>query len=361
MKQLYVSLILLILTCSEFSAQTFRLARPVKDKYPTNGSYLYAEPSISSPGNGHRGIDISIDHDTVYAAVDGVIDFVGYDPNNAGGYEPAGCGNYIFIKSVWDNKDLYLLYCHLSKPLVEFNQQVTVGEPVAISGNTGNSTGPHLHFEIRLGSRSFSASRSRRNPELWVAMEGMGAVYGYVPGAPNSTRVDIFPDPKPRPPYTNYGYSLTYNFADPYIGSDDIYHENYAIGDVKPGVYTITALNGAYQRTVTVQAGQVVNADASATDVSEDYVLTDDYILYQNYPNPFNPATTIGYQLPKESNVRIKIYDILGRETATLVNETQEAGFHKITFNGGGIPSGMYIYSLETGEHKSIKKMLLIK
>ncbi len=293
-----VTQILLIIIAAgtlTIDAQTFRLKRPVKNNIQINGSYLYGEPSLANPALAHRGIDIAISYDTVFSASSGTVYFVGYDPNNVvGGYEPNGCGNYIFIKSNWQSKNLYLLYCHLTKPLVLQNQSVAEGTPIAISGNTGYSTGPHLHFELRMNSASYSTTRSRRNPELWIGMDGMGAIYGEVPNAPNSTRVDISPDPKPRPPYTTYGYSLTYNFNDPYIGSDDIYAENYAIGDVKPGTYTITALGGAYTRTVTVQSGEVVNADIS-TDVEQKISSVRNFELFQNYPNPFNPGTNISF------------------------------------------------------------------
>jgi hypothetical protein len=78
---------------------------------------------------------------------------------------------------------------------------------------------------------------------------------------------------------------LTYNFNDPYIGSDDVYGENYAIGEVKPGTYTITALNGLYRRTVTVRAGEVVNADIS-TDVSEE-IVAEKFELFSKLSQPF--------------------------------------------------------------------------
>jgi len=129
------------------NAQSFRLARPVPDNIQTNGSYLYGEPNINNAAYAHTGIDISIKYDTVRSASAGVVTFVGYDPANlTGGYEPTGAGNYIYVKSIWNNKDLHLLYGHLLKPIVNVNDTVTTQQPLAISGTTGNSTGPHLHF-----------------------------------------------------------------------------------------------------------------------------------------------------------------------------------------------------------------------
>jgi len=336
--------LLLVLLCFTLTvqAQTFRLRRPVPDNIQTNGSYLYGEPRLSNPGLAHTAIDISIAYDTVWSASDGTVWFVGYDPGNpTGGYEPGGCGNYLFVQSPSGGVYLYLLYCHLSIPLVVNGQVVVKGMPIAVSGNTGNSTGPHLHFELRLGTPSSAGSRTRRNPELWVAITGMGAIYGRIPNAPNNTRVDISPDPKPRPPYNSFSYALTYNFGDPAIGSDDVYGENYAIGDVKPGTYTITALSGAYRRVVVVGAGEVVNADAGATYAADAPTVPEAVALAQNFPNPFNPRTTIRVELPEAHRLAVKVYDLLGREIAVLADGTYEPGVHQFMFEGSNSPSGV--------------------
>jgi hypothetical protein len=84
--------------------------------------------------------------------------------------------------------------------------------------------------------------------------------------------------------------------------------------------------------------------------------------LAQNYPNPFNPATTIGFTLAKNSNVMLKVYDLLGREIATLVNEEMKAGIlHKVSFDGSRFASGIYFYRLEAGENAQVKKLILLK
>jgi photosystem II stability/assembly factor-like uncharacterized protein len=85
------------------------------------------------------------------------------------------------------------------------------------------------------------------------------------------------------------------------------------------------------------------------------------FALEQNYPNPFNPSTIIAYQLPTNSFTSIKVYDILGREVKTLVNEHIYAGRHTITFNAPDLPSGVYFYRVEAGTYHDTKKLLLLK
>jgi hypothetical protein len=93
-------------------------------------------------------------------------------------------------------------------------------------------------------------------------------------------------------------------------------------------------------------------------------ILPVSYNLSQNYPNPFNPVTKINYELPKDSKVKLVIYDILGREIKTLVNELKQAGRYNVEFNGTQFASGVYFYRILVEEGKSyssVKKMVLIK
>ncbi len=83
--------------------------------------------------------------------------------------------------------------------------------------------------------------------------------------------------------------------------------------------------------------------------------------LEQNYPNPFNPTTAISYQLAADSHVLLKVYDVLGREVMTLVNENMKAGSHTINFDASRLSNGVYIYKITAGNNSDVKKMLLLK
>ncbi len=100
--------------------------------------------------------------------------------------------------------------------------------------------------------------------------------------------------------------------------------------------------------------------------VSKTSGLPTTFTLYQNYPNPFNPSTTIQYDLPKGENVKLIVYDVLGREVASLVDAYQLAGFYKVKWNGKNafgenMASGVFFYSFEAGNYNSIKKMIYLK
>jgi hypothetical protein len=85
------------------------------------------------------------------------------------------------------------------------------------------------------------------------------------------------------------------------------------------------------------------------------------YSLSQNYPNPFNPSTTIKFDLAKNGFVSIKIYDVLGREIKSLVNDNLNKGSYEISFNAGDISSGVYFYKMVSGDFSQIKRMMLLK
>ncbi len=86
-----------------------------------------------------------------------------------------------------------------------------------------------------------------------------------------------------------------------------------------------------------------------------------EFNLAQNYPNPFNPATTIQYSIPKASNVEVKVYDVLGNEVATLVDEYKESGRYEVNFDASKLSSGIYFYKLQAGSFVETKKMILLK
>jgi hypothetical protein len=85
------------------------------------------------------------------------------------------------------------------------------------------------------------------------------------------------------------------------------------------------------------------------------------FALDQNYPNPFNPTTVVSFQLPMASEVRLVVYDLLGREVAVVANERRTAGSHEVRFDGSGLSTGVYFYRLTAGKYTETRKMILVK
>ena len=96
-------------------------------------------------------------------------------------------------------------------------------------------------------------------------------------------------------------------------------------------------------------------------DADEPENLVRSFTLFQNYPNPFNPVTTISYQLPETEKVTLKVYDILGQEVKTLINEEQKSGLYEVKLDASALSSGIYFYKLQAGNFISTKKMILLK
>ena len=158
-----------------------------------------------------------------------------------------------------------------------------------------------------------------------------------------------------------------YVFAglDPGLYSSTITNNNWAnFGQNLPGgrvlslfvndssVFAGTELSGIWSAPLSAVTG-VKQPIASA--------LPRSFQLEQNYPNPFNPSTTISYQLSEVSIVKLNVYDILGRQVATLVNGRQNAGNYNVTFNASNLSTGVYFYKLQAGTYSDTKKLMLIK
>jgi len=112
-------------------------------------------------------------------------------------------------------------------------------------------------------------------------------------------------------------------------------------------------------------AGKVaVEADLLASDIlgaEEIEEIPVEFSLSTNYPNPFNPVTTINFALPERSDVRVEVYDVLGRRVRLLVDNNLSAGTHSVRFDAGTLPSGMYLYRMTAGAFSKVRTMILLK
>ncbi|MDP2301916.1 MAG: glycoside hydrolase family 2 TIM barrel-domain containing protein [Ignavibacteria bacterium] len=99
----------------------------------------------------------------------------------------------------------------------------------------------------------------------------------------------------------------------------------------------------------------------TSVENESEHLIPDEYLVKQNYPNPFNPETTIEYQIPSTGMVELKVYNVLGEEVTTVVNEFKNAGTYKVNFNGSELSSGVYFYELRADNFKEIKKLIILK
>lgn len=170
----------------------------------------------------------------------------------------------------------------------------------------------------------------------------------------------------------------------PPVGIFDVRFENDKIAELFGDDFKTIEINSAnYPIVIKIEGfnakvmdcinGKIINQDLKA---GEKLIINDkninllrirpinivyDFALYQNYPNPFNPVTVIKFSIPEASNVKLSLYDVIGRKIKDLINDKLDAGIHSINFDGSELASGVYVYRLEAGKNVSIKKMILIK
>jgi hypothetical protein len=173
----------------------------------------------------------------------------------------------------------------------------------------------------------------------WLVMYKASAAIGY----------SFFNNKSTRATYTQFNVSIGY-FASGVPDSCAMYF----------------GITGSSANKDTIHVGSTFNLDdlslsGTATGVAELPAQPAAFSLSQNFPNPFNPSTLIRYQLPGAGPVRLTVYDILGREVATLVDGMQAQGTHEALFDGGGLSSGVYLYRIQTTGLVQQKKMILQK
>jgi hypothetical protein len=135
--------------------------------------------------------------------------------------------------------------------------------------------------------------------------------------------------------------------------------------EIVTGTWTVYA-SDAEDTTIVSNGPFTLTIDGSSLEVNEELFIPDIFALHQNYPNPFNPVTTIAYDVPEMTSVRVDIYNILGQQVRTLINRSHEPGYYRIQWDGTNdygevLPSGMYIYSIQASGFTRVKKLVLMK
>ncbi len=155
----------------------------------------------------------------------------------------------------------------------------------------------------------------------------------------------------------SYGWDICYTSFSVNFGMSYIYAQ---AGGISYSWSAIIYLIGA-------NINGIVYGDTTLTFANRiNLTVPDKFLLYQNYPNPFNPVTKIKFQIPADgrkqtADVKLIVYDILGKEIKTLVNEQLQPGSYEVTFDGNNLPSGVYFYKLQAGNFIETKKMVLLK
>lgn len=205
---------------------------------------------------------------------------------------------------------------------------------------------------------SFNKSIDSINPTSTSVVRMRNPVMGPYAGTVTYT-TNITPSPAPGTLTPTFSPSNVRTFTGV---SDSVLINTTSTANVPQQLYTVTVTGTetggprVHSRTYQIRVGNFTGIQNTNNEVPQVYSLQ------QNYPNPFNPTTNINFGLPKGSLVTLKIFDILGQEVATLVNNSNlAAGNYTYDFNASNIPSGIYFYRISAGEFSDVKKMMLIK
>lgn len=245
--------------------------------YFSNPIAAYAiDPAYSTYGYGdvffenvvHTGIDIPGDIGTpILAAGDGKIIYAGFGVYRGGNEiidDPYGKAVVIEHSFGYQGESLFTLYAHLDEILVEKGQDVTTGDQIGLMGKTGKTTGPHLHFEVRVGKNEYF---STRNPDLWISPpQGWGILVGqiltYEGRLLEQQAVYIYPikEQVPQDESINYLW-IGKSYQNQAINFDPYYKENLTIANIPAGTYIlsipVTNIGYSYQEIIEIQPGQV--------------------------------------------------------------------------------------------------------
>lgn len=155
-----------------------------------------------------------------------------------------------------------------------------------------------------------------------------------------------------------YGYGELYFLADTIYPGKAYWVKSSQIGEILLSSSSTASMSSKI-KIVPTEDMPPLPPDGSASNSKP--AIPSKYELDQNYPNPFNPVTNFTFQLPQESYVILKVFNVLGNEVASMVNERKEAGLHTVQWDAGKLASGVYFYRLQAGNYVNIKKLVLLR
>jgi len=205
---------------------------------------------------------------------------------------------------------------------------------------------------------------SDNDMKLWVnTIDTANSVYLSDMAVQVNTFYQIGLDPQVLNPGSGSDNLVFWYFGFSAIGVEELYgidwNDYYHTTEDKIDKFNLTYFHRCAKMVIGTLASIVELNSSSAIDKQN--IVVEEFALYQNYPNPFNPNTKIRYAVPQSSGVVIKVYDILGNEIETLVDEEKSVGTYKITWNAENLPSGIYFYELQTGSFVETKNMVLLR
>ncbi len=284
----------------------------------------------------------------------------------------------------------------LAGDFIDFDAPLSVGDPAALGDDYSGIDGKYILATPTNGDNSDELSGiwfldlSSGSPEVgltlptlpdgwkyegWAVISGIPVTTGTFTAVDMVDEADPYSGPDPGPPFPGEDFLVN---APPGLTFPTDLSGMTGVISIEPDPDNSTAPfllkplvggipSNAMDHVTYMIDSNVANSFPTGTAMRSKIVSVEsstfitDYVLEQNYPNPFNPSTTIKFGIPEKNNVVIKIYNSLGSEIATLVNEVREAGSYEIQFNANNLSSGIYYYKIESGNFVETKKMILLK
>ena len=284
----------------------------------------------------------------------------------------------------------------LAGDFIDFDAPLTVGDPAALGDDYSGIDGKYIlatptngdntdelsgiwFLDLSIGSPEVGLTIPILPPgwkyEGWAVISGIPVTTGTFTAVDMVDEADPYSGPDPGPPFPGEDFLVN---APPGLTFPTDLSGMTGVISIEPDPDNSTAPfllkplvggipSNAMDHITYMMDSNVANSFPTGTAVRSKIVSVEstsfiaDYVLEQNYPNPFNPSTTIKFGIPEKNNVVVKIYNSLGVEIATLVNEVREAGSYEIQFNANNFSSGIYYYKIIAGNFVETKKMILLK